>query len=325
MGGDCLWTGCVPSKALLAVGEGRAPHAHRRRLRHRGRSNPSSTGTKVWKRIRAVQQDQIASTDDNPDRFREMGIDIVHGHARLTGAEHRDGRGRRPHDLETRYVLLCTGSRPVEPPIAGLTEAGFVTSENLFELDDPPARFVNIGGGPIAVEMVQGFTPSRHSRHAAPEGAAHPAARRAGARRPARRQAAQARVSTCASMSRPSRVAVENGKKVVYGHRGRHAGAGGRPTSCSSRSDARPTSKTSASRISASRRRRRASSSTTGAAPASTRSTCAAISPAGTCSRTRPRTRASARCATCSSPARARSWRACRGARSPIPSSRTPG
>jgi pyruvate/2-oxoglutarate dehydrogenase complex dihydrolipoamide dehydrogenase (E3) component len=60
--------------------------------------------------------------------------------------------------LETRYVLLCTGSRPTVPPIEGLQEAGFVTSENLFELEEIPASFVNIGGGPIAVEMVQGFT-----------------------------------------------------------------------------------------------------------------------------------------------------------------------
>jgi pyruvate/2-oxoglutarate dehydrogenase complex dihydrolipoamide dehydrogenase (E3) component len=55
-------------------------------------------------------------------------------------------------------VLLCTGSRPAVPPIDGLQDAGFVTSENLFELTDVPASFVNIGGGPIAVEMVQGFT-----------------------------------------------------------------------------------------------------------------------------------------------------------------------
>jgi pyruvate/2-oxoglutarate dehydrogenase complex dihydrolipoamide dehydrogenase (E3) component len=54
--------------------------------------------------------------------------------------------------------LLCTGSRPAVPPVPGLEDARFVTSESLFELEDPPASFVNIGGGPIAVEMVQGFT-----------------------------------------------------------------------------------------------------------------------------------------------------------------------
>jgi pyruvate/2-oxoglutarate dehydrogenase complex dihydrolipoamide dehydrogenase (E3) component len=108
----------------------------------------------VWKRIRAVQQ-EIASTDDNPARYEEMGVEIVYGHAELTGKNTVQVGDRT---LETRYVLLCTGSRPAVPPIEGLQDAGFVTSESLFELEDPPASFVNIGGGPIAVEMVQGFT-----------------------------------------------------------------------------------------------------------------------------------------------------------------------
>jgi pyruvate/2-oxoglutarate dehydrogenase complex dihydrolipoamide dehydrogenase (E3) component len=119
---------------------------------------PTIDRKKVWERIRSVQA-QIATTDDDPDRFRALGLDIVLGSARVTGAhtvmvEGDDGS----RELETRFVLLATGSRPVEPPIEGLAEAGFQTSESLFELTDPPASFVNIGGGPIAVEMVQGFT-----------------------------------------------------------------------------------------------------------------------------------------------------------------------
>ncbi len=112
----------------------------------------------MWERIRSVQQD-VAATDDNPDRFRAMGVEIVAGAARVTGPNTvvvKTSAGDRT--LETRYVLLCTGSRPAVPPLDGLDEVGFVTSENLFELTDPPASFVNIGGGPIAVEMVQAFT-----------------------------------------------------------------------------------------------------------------------------------------------------------------------
>lgn len=156
VGGDCLWTGCVPSKALLAAGK--VAH-HMRTADDFGIEAvvPKVDRKKVWDRIRSVQN-QIAASDDNPDRYRDMGIDIIAGHARLTGANTVTVEGDAPQDLETRYVLLCTGSRPVEPPIDGLQEAGFVTSESLFELTDPPASFVNIGGGPIAVEMVQGFT-----------------------------------------------------------------------------------------------------------------------------------------------------------------------
>ena len=157
VGGDCLWTGCVPSKALIASGK----VAHH--LRHADRWGiepvvPTVDRSKVWDRIRSVQQ-QVAATDDNPDRYRAMGLEIVAGHARVIGPTTvvvKTDAGDRT--LSTRYVLLCTGSRPAVPPVEGLAEAGFVTSETLFELTDPPASFVNIGGGPIAVETVQAFT-----------------------------------------------------------------------------------------------------------------------------------------------------------------------
>jgi pyruvate/2-oxoglutarate dehydrogenase complex dihydrolipoamide dehydrogenase (E3) component len=156
-GGDCLWTGCVPSKTLIASGK----VAHH--LRHADEwgleaVTPNVDRAKIWARIRSVQRD-VAATDDNPDRFRDMGVEIVAGFARISGPNTvivKTGDGDR--ELETRYVLLCTGSRPAVPPLEGLDDVGFVTSESLFELTDPPASFVNIGGGPIAVEMVQAFT-----------------------------------------------------------------------------------------------------------------------------------------------------------------------
>jgi pyruvate/2-oxoglutarate dehydrogenase complex dihydrolipoamide dehydrogenase (E3) component len=157
VGGDCLWTGCVPSKTLIA--SGKVAH-HMRHADEWGLEpvQPTVDRARVWERIRSVQQ-AVASTDDNPERFVAMGIDLIYGAARLSGpttvvvkteAEDRE--------LSTRYILVCTGSRPAVPNIEGLEATGFVTSENLFELTDPPASFVNIGGGPIAVEMVQGFT-----------------------------------------------------------------------------------------------------------------------------------------------------------------------
>lgn len=158
VGGDCLWTGCVPSKALLAAGK--VAH-HMRTADEFGIAavEPTVSRAAVWERIRKVQH-AIASGDDDPSRFVAMGIDLVAGTARLVAPDRvavalRDGGET---ELETRYVLLCTGSRPAIPSIPGLTEVGYVTSEDLFELEDPPASFVNIGGGPIAVEMVQGFT-----------------------------------------------------------------------------------------------------------------------------------------------------------------------
>ena len=154
VGGDCLWTGCVPSKALLASGKVATllrtadqwglPAVHDLRV----------DTSLVWKRIRAVQE-QIATTDDSPERYRRLGAELVFGPARLVGP-HEVEVGARV--LRTRYILVCTGSRPLSPPVAGLAEAGFLTSENVFELDQAPASVVAVGGGPIAIELAQGLT-----------------------------------------------------------------------------------------------------------------------------------------------------------------------
>ena len=93
VGGDCLWTGCVPSKALLAAGK--VAH-HMRTADDFGIEAvvPKVDRKKVWDRIRSVQN-QIAASDDNPDRYRDMGIDIIAGHAAPHRSQHRGGRGRR--------------------------------------------------------------------------------------------------------------------------------------------------------------------------------------------------------------------------------------
>ena len=154
VGGDCLWTGCVPSKALLA--SAKAAHTIRHAERYGiGSQEPVVDLAAVWRRIREVQL-QIASTDDDPERYREMGLEIVFGHARVTGPNEVTVDSGRV--LDTRFILLCTGSRPSEPAIPGLEDAGYLTSENLFEIEQPPASMVMIGGGPIAIEMAQAFT-----------------------------------------------------------------------------------------------------------------------------------------------------------------------
>ncbi|MEJ7797514.1 MAG: FAD-dependent oxidoreductase [Solirubrobacteraceae bacterium] len=153
VGGDCLWTGCVPSKALLA--SAKAAHA----MRHADgygltAVEPEIDTTRVWARIHAIQQ-QLARTDDDPQRFRDEGVDVLHGAARLTSPTTvRVG----DDEHETRYVLLATGSRPAAPPIDGLTEAGYLTSERIFELDRAPASLVMIGAGPISIELAQALT-----------------------------------------------------------------------------------------------------------------------------------------------------------------------
>ena len=113
----------------------------------------------VWKRIRAIQQD-IASTDDNPERFEAMGVEIVFGTARLTGPNtvvvtSPDGECTRARDPLRAAVHRQPAGHPA---IDGLREAGFLTSENSSRSNGPPGSMVMIGGGPIAIEMAQGFT-----------------------------------------------------------------------------------------------------------------------------------------------------------------------
>jgi pyruvate/2-oxoglutarate dehydrogenase complex dihydrolipoamide dehydrogenase (E3) component len=152
VGGDCLWTGCVPSKTLLAAA--RAAQTMRTAERHGLPAvEPEIDHSRVWRRIREVQE-QIASTDDSPERYEAMGVELVRGRAGLAGphAVAVDGR-----TLETRFILLCTGSRPAVPDVPGLADAGFETSESVFEFEAPPASWVVIGGGPIGTELAQGF------------------------------------------------------------------------------------------------------------------------------------------------------------------------
>jgi len=153
VGGDCLWTGCVPSKALLAA----AKTAHHMRTAGQfgiAPVEPEVDLRAVFARIHAVQQ-RIATTDDDPERFRERGIDVLLGAPARIAGDHAVQVG--DEILETRFLLLCTGSRPVKPPIPGLAEAGSLDSESIWEVADPPRSLVALGGGPIAIEMAQGF------------------------------------------------------------------------------------------------------------------------------------------------------------------------
>jgi pyruvate/2-oxoglutarate dehydrogenase complex dihydrolipoamide dehydrogenase (E3) component len=150
VGGDCLWTGCVPSKALLA--SAKAAHT----MRHADAYGltavqPRVDTARVWSRIHAIQR-ELAHGDDDPERFRAQGVDVLYGAARLTSPT-TVLAGDDEH--EARFVLLATGSRPATPPIDGLAEAGHLTSERIFELDRAPASLVMIGAGPISIELAQ--------------------------------------------------------------------------------------------------------------------------------------------------------------------------
>jgi pyruvate/2-oxoglutarate dehydrogenase complex dihydrolipoamide dehydrogenase (E3) component len=155
LGGECTWTGCVPSKALLAAAHmlhaaRRAPEFGLPELRPDG---PVDLG-RVLREVHALQH-TIYQRADSPERLRALGCDVIEGSARFASPRELLVDGE---PLDTRAVCVATGSRPLIPPIAGLDEIGYLTNESVFtELDELPARLLVVGGGPIGVELGQAF------------------------------------------------------------------------------------------------------------------------------------------------------------------------
>ncbi len=146
LGGDCLWTGCVPSKALVAFARQRQVLARRRREGSAG-TWPDAV---AW--LRSAQQ-RIAPHDD-PQRFRAMGVDVVFSQARLAGAGRVEVQDRT---LAAKRIVIATGSSPTAPPIPGLEETGYLTHLTAFEQVTLPPSITMLGGGPIGLELAQTY------------------------------------------------------------------------------------------------------------------------------------------------------------------------
>ena len=150
-GGDCLWTGCVPSKALLASA-GRAAGA-------RGASalGIHVTGVRVdlaqvLHHVRATIS--AIEPQDSPDALRSAGVVVLQGNAVFTGPNTVEVDGQ-PHTF--RQALIATGGAPAIPPVEGLSESGPLTSDTVWELTTLPQRLVVMGGGSIGCELGQAF------------------------------------------------------------------------------------------------------------------------------------------------------------------------
>ncbi|HET9985303.1 MAG TPA: FAD-dependent oxidoreductase [Longimicrobiales bacterium] len=151
LGGECLWTGCVPSKALLAC-------ARAARDARRAASYGIDVGDvaidfrRVRDHVRAAQA--RIEPHDSAERFRGLGVDVVIGTARFVGPRTLDVDGRR---LEGRNIVVATGSRPDAPQVPGLQDVPYLTNETIFELDERPASLLVLGAGPVGLELAQAF------------------------------------------------------------------------------------------------------------------------------------------------------------------------
>ena len=151
LGGECLWNGCVPSKALVATA--RAAHGARGNERMGVRNDaPHIDFGRAMQWIRDAQE-RIAP-NDSPERFRGLGVDVIEGDARFTGERTLNVDGRL---LTAKHVVIATGSAPAVPPIEGLADVPYLTNETIFSLTAQPATLLVLGGGPIGLELAQAF------------------------------------------------------------------------------------------------------------------------------------------------------------------------
>lgn len=151
MGGDCLNSGCVPSKALLAAGHSL------RAIRAAGRFGIDAPDPAVsWAAVRAHVHDVIASIApvDSVERYQGLGATVRLGEARFVAPNAIVVDGQR---ITARRFVVAAGSRAVVPPIEGLAEAGYWTNETLFDLTERPDHLLILGGGPIGLEMADAF------------------------------------------------------------------------------------------------------------------------------------------------------------------------
>ncbi len=151
VGGDCTWTGCVPSKALLKVAKVAylSRHAAQYGLEV---SNPIANMIQVREYIRRVQGEVYQH--ESPNRLAEEGIDVVLGEARFLD---RTTIRVNQESLKARNFLIATGAHPYIPEIEGLNEVPYLTYEHIFENDRLPIHLLILGAGPIGAEMAQAY------------------------------------------------------------------------------------------------------------------------------------------------------------------------
>ena len=155
MGGDCLNTGCVPSKALIRTTRFLADVKRAGSLGIRTASAELDFG-EVMERVQRVVR--TVEPHDSVERYAGLGVDVVIGEARVTSpwtVEITSAEGTRA--LSTRAIVIATGGRPAIPGIPGIEDVGYVTSDTVWELRTLPRRLLVLGGGPIGCELAQCF------------------------------------------------------------------------------------------------------------------------------------------------------------------------
>lgn len=150
LGGDCLNTGCVPSKTVIRSAKAMGELKRAAELGIVVPSTPQADFGAVMARMRRVRAE--ISHHDSAYRFKEAGVDLFLGEGRFTDPDRMEVAGAT---LKFKKAMIATGSRPLVLPIEGLAEAGYLTNETFFSLTELPPRMAVIGAGPIGSELAQ--------------------------------------------------------------------------------------------------------------------------------------------------------------------------
>ena len=151
MGGDCLNTGCVPSKALIR--SAKILNYFKRAKEFGLDAHPVSFDfAKVMERVQRVIQE--IEPHDSVERYSGLGVECIKGEARIHSPYEVEVNGRV---LTTKNIVVATGASPLVPPIPGLREVSYLTSDNIWKLRELPKRLLILGGGPIGCELAQCF------------------------------------------------------------------------------------------------------------------------------------------------------------------------
>ncbi len=151
MGGDCLNTGCVPSKALIRTAK-IVKYMHRAQEFGLEVPNIQFQFAKVMERVQRVIKE--IEPHDSIERYSGLGVECITGDAKIISPYEVQVNGKI---LTTKNIVIATGARPFVPPIPGLKDVPFLTSDNVWSIRELPMRLVVLGGGPIGSELAQSF------------------------------------------------------------------------------------------------------------------------------------------------------------------------
>jgi pyruvate/2-oxoglutarate dehydrogenase complex dihydrolipoamide dehydrogenase (E3) component/uncharacterized membrane protein YdjX (TVP38/TMEM64 family) len=151
MGGDCLNFGCVPSKTLIRSATFLREARHAKALGFSGATVEYSFG-EVMARVQRIIK--TIEPHDSVERYTKLGVEVIQGKARITSPWTVEVNGQI---ISTRAIVIATGSRPAIPPIPGLEQVRYYTSDTIWSLTERPDRLVVLGGGPIGCELAQAF------------------------------------------------------------------------------------------------------------------------------------------------------------------------